>query len=158
MELITIPAYYVYPIYTGILALILIVLVPRNNIKQLLIYAITFGAVTDVAIIGLIGKLLGAGGHINFGSFGAFGIPFFPPLAWAIWFVMFFFFLPNVLPWIVIYVFTATSTSVLFANVLVNLHVLKLNYGRIVVPFLIYALWFSLATWAFKRLTRRTLH
>jgi hypothetical protein len=152
--LIKIETYYVYPIYTGILALIFVVLVPRNDIKHLLIYAITFGGVTNVALIGLVGKLLGVGGHINYGAFGAFGIPFFPPLAWTIWFVIFFYFLPNGLLWIVIYVLTAASTSVLFANVLVNLHVLKFNYGLILVPFLTYVLWFSLVTWAFKHLTR----
>jgi len=110
--LIKIETYYVYPIYTGILALIFVVLVPRNDIKHLLIYAITFGGVTNVALIGLVGKLLGVGGHINYGAFGAFGIPFFPPLAWTIWFVIFFYFLPNGLLWIVIYVLTAASTSV----------------------------------------------
>lgn len=150
---VSVPEYLTYPIYTGILALILITLVPRNNIKQLLIYAITFGAVTNVSLIGLISKLLELGEHTNFGPFGAFGFPFFPPLAWSIWFLMFFYFLPNDLPWIVIYVATAAATSVLFSNVLVNLNVLEWHYGRVLVPFLIYGSWFSLATWAFKRLT-----
>ncbi|HZK24958.1 MAG TPA: hypothetical protein VFC74_06180 [Oscillospiraceae bacterium] len=152
--MIPIPEFYIYPIYTGILALTLIALLPREEIKRLVIYGIVFGAVTDVAIIGVISNLLKVGGHISYYPFGALGVAFFPPLAWGIWFILFFYFLPTDLPWVVIYVFAAVGTSVLFSNVLVNMQIFVWNYGRILVPFLIYGLWFSFAAWAYKRLTK----
>ncbi|NLZ93246.1 MAG: hypothetical protein GX922_04410 [Firmicutes bacterium] len=150
----TIPSHYVYPIYTVILALILIALVPRKEIKELLIFGITFGAVLDVTIIAAVSKLLELGGHLNFEPFGAFGFPFFPPIAWAIWFILFFYFLPTELPWLILYVLTAAAMAVMFSNVLLNLKVFTWNYGRVIVPFLVYAPWFFFSAWAFRRLTQ----
>lgn len=152
--MIPIPEFYIYPIYTAILALALVTLVPREEIRRLSIYGIVLCAVTDVALIGVISNLLKVGGHINHGPFGALKIAFFPPIAWGIWFILFFYFLPEDLPWVVIYVFAAVGTSVLFSNVLSNLKIFAWNYGRIFVPFLIYGSWFFLAAWAYRLLTR----
>jgi hypothetical protein len=111
-----------------------------------------FGGVFDVAIIALVSKLLGVGGHINHGPFGAFGLPFFPPFAWTIWFLMFFYFMPEKLVQIVFFVLTAAAASVMFSNVLVNLGIFTWNYGKVIVPFIIYGVWFSLSASGYKRL------
>lgn len=148
------PGYIVHPIYTAVLAVILVTLVPRAWIRRLFIFGLTFGAVGDFVAISLLTVLLGVGGHKNFGPFGFGPIPFFPPLAWTIWFMMFFYFLPDGLVWKVIYVVTAAGHAVLFSHVLSNFNVFQWNAGPLLVPFLIYLTWFSLSTWGYERLTR----
>ena len=86
------PNHFIYPLYTGILAAAMILLVPRDIIRKLFLPAMTFGGVFNVVIITVVSKLLGVGGHTSHGPFGAFGLPFFPPFAWTIWFLMFFLF------------------------------------------------------------------
>ena len=130
----------------------MVLLVPRETIRKLFLPAMIFGGVFDVAIIALVSKLLGVGGHINHGPFGAFGLPFFPPFAWTIWFLMFFYFLPERKPYIVLYILTAAAAAVMFSNVLINLGIFAWHYGKFIVPLIIYGLWFSLSAWGYRRL------
>ena len=140
--------YWIYPIYTGILAIALIVLVPKKNIRKLFPWGIIVGGIGDISAILLFTKLLGVGGYINFGPFGFKGIPFFPLLAWSIWFIMYFYFFPVNSTYLkYIYVFTAAAYSVIFSNILINLNIFYWNYGNIIIPFLIYISWFSVAIW-----------
>jgi len=151
MMIIELPWHYTYPIYTGVLALALVILVPRKEIKRLFIYGVVFGGVANALLVSLIGNLLGAGGHTNYGLLGAFGVPFLPPIAWSAWFIMYLYFLPERKPWIVGYIVIAAVYAVFFSNVLINFHVFQLNYGVVLVPFVVYASWFAAATWAYFR-------
>jgi hypothetical protein len=134
----------IYPLYTTILAVILIVLVPRKRIKHLLKYALVFGAITDVVII-LILKVLDLGGYINYQSFHAFDIPFFPPLSWTIWFILFFEHMPKEKGWQIVYVLTAAIASVFFSNLLQNLGIFMWKKNNLLVPLIVYTSWFSFA-------------
>jgi|LSQX01.1.fsa_nt_gb hypothetical protein len=149
------PAYCLYFIYTAIMAVVLFALVPRDAVKRLFVYAVTFGGVADALVIFFIKQIIKAGEYINYGPFGLLGIPFFPPIAWTIWFLMFFYFLPDDLIWMVIYVLTAAAASVMFSNVLANLNIFTWHYSKIFIPFLIYLSWFAASTWAFKRLNKQ---
>lgn len=145
------PLHYTYPIYTAILAAMLLALVPRPQIKRLVIYGIAFGALSNVAVVLLAFNGLQLGGHINYGPLGVFGIPFFPPVAWSVWFILYFHFLPKRLFWRIIYRLAAISYAVFFSNILVNYNVFQWNYGRVLIPFLIFGTWLTLATWAYMR-------
>ncbi len=149
------PLYFIYPIYTAFLMLIVLAVVPRKQIKKLALYGITLGAVPDLIILILL-DLIDVGGYINFGPFGFMGIPFFPLLAWVVFFILFFYFLPKERLWSYIYVFLAAGYSTMFSNVLENLGIFQWNYGGLVVPYIIYLSWFSFATWYFLNYIRNT--
>lgn len=148
------PLYFIYPIYTALLMLIVLAVVPREQIKKLSLFAIIFGAGADLAVILVLTKLLGVGGHINTGPFGFMGIAFFPLLAWVAFFILFFYFFPEKTPWNYIYVLAAAGYSTIFSNVLENLGIFRWNYGDLVVPYLIYLAWYALAGWYYLKDTR----
>ncbi|MGI6226263.1 MAG: hypothetical protein ACOYJ1_08430 [Peptococcales bacterium] len=100
-------------------------------------------------LIILLAHLIGLGGHEQYEPFGFMKIAFFPPIAWAIWFILFLYFLPYKKPWIYIYIFSAASYSVLFSNVLQNLGLFQWNMGRVIVPYITYLSWFIIATWIY---------
>jgi len=133
--------------------LIVLAVVPRKQIKKLALYGIIFGAAADVLVLILL-YLIGAGGYINYGPFAFMGIPFFPPIAWAAYFILLFYFLPEKRPWKYIYVLIAAGYGTMFSNVLENLGIFRWNYGGLVVPYIIYLSWFSLTTWYFLNDTR----
>ncbi|MHB9095745.1 MAG: hypothetical protein ACYC21_13850 [Eubacteriales bacterium] len=145
--------YFIYPVYTGILGSIAAIMVPRQHMRRLAALAIVFGGAFDVAAILLLTKLLGVGGYLNFGPFGFIGIPLFPPIAWTIFFLMYFYILPDKKPWVYIFPFISAIFSIIFSNVLLNLGIFEWNYGRLVVPFLIYISWHSSVTWAYLKTT-----
>ena len=142
---------YIYFIYTGLLAFLVKLIVPINEIRRLSIYAIVFGAIADVAILCMI-KLVGPGGYINYGPFGFLGIPFFPLLAWTCYYILYFYILPKGKRIRIIYIITAASYSTLFANVLKNLGIFEWPYERVILPFCIYLVWHSISTWGYLKL------
>ncbi len=144
--------YWIYPIYTACIGLVTLALVPRHHIRKISFYAIVLGGVADVVAILLVTHLLGAGGYRNFDPFGLDGMPFFPPLAWTVWFVLFFYFLPRQRVTKYVYIVVAAAYSVIFSNVLIHLGIFEWNYGNVVVPFFIYVSWFLLVTWAKGRM------
>lgn len=146
------PVYSVYPIYTGVIALALIILVPRQEIKRLLIYGIIFGGLLNAVLIGF-NALFDLGGHINYANFGLGQFAFFPPLAWTMWFVLFFYFIPEKTALAVIYVVSAAAYAMIFSNVLINFGVFVWKAGRIVYPFFVYLIWFSIAAWGYFRIS-----
>lgn len=149
------PLYFIYPIYTGILGLILCAVVPKKDIQRLAVYGLISGGVLDAVVIILFTHILGVGGYINYGPFGFMGMPFFPLLAWTIFFILFFYFIPEKKPWNYIFVLIAALYSVLFSNMLMNLGIFKWNYDRLIIPFLIYISWFSAVTWGFYRVAKK---
>jgi hypothetical protein len=141
--------HFIYPIYTSILIVLLFVLVPRKEIRRLAFYGVLFGAVADVFFIILIG-IIDLGKYLNFKYFGAFGIPFFPPVAWTAYFILYMYILPKAKPWKYLYPIVASCYSVFFSNVLQALDIIKWNYGNPILPWLfIYAPWHIGVTWAY---------
>ncbi len=131
------PLYVIYPIYTMILGLIMLAIVPKEKIKALAFSAILFGAIGNIFVI-LISSTLNIAKHINYEPFGALGLSFFPPIAWTAFFILYLHFLPEKKPWIYIFVLSSALYSTFFANILINLGVFASYYGRFIVPFIIY--------------------
>lgn len=52
------PKYWIYPLYAAAFAALLVVAVPRNEIRRLSIYGIIFGAIVDVISV-IFGNLTG---------------------------------------------------------------------------------------------------
>jgi len=148
--------HFIYPIYTSILALLTFAIVPRKEIRRLAIYGIVFGAVADIFFIELLG-IMGMGKYINFKYFGAFGISFFPPIAWTAYFILYLYILPKNKPWKYLFPVIASCYSIYFSNILQAMDIFKWNYGNPVLPLLIiYAPWHFGVTWAYLRITNET--
>ncbi|WP_366924056.1 hypothetical protein MFMK1_000997 [Metallumcola ferriviriculae] len=147
----SLPLYWIYPLYTGILAIALVALVPKSQIRKLAYYAIILGGMADALLILVVTHVVGAGGYLNYLPFGFTVMPFFPPIAWVAYFIMFLHFLPDKQPWIYIYIASSALYSMLFSNVLLNLGIFTWNYGRLIVPLLIYFPWQFTAAWIYQR-------
>ncbi len=89
------PVFFIYPIYTLALVFLVFFIVPRKEIRILASYSIFLGGIIDICLIIIVTHLLGIGGYINYGPFGSFGMPFFPPISWVAYFTLFFYFLPR---------------------------------------------------------------
>jgi hypothetical protein len=148
-----VPTYLIYPLYTAVIALTLIAVVPKAEIRRQAIYAISLGGVASVVIIFLYLPIK-AFSWLNMGPFGLGHVAFFPPLAWTAFFILYFYFLPRTKPWIYLFVFFASCYSTMFSNVLMNLGILQWNRGRIALPFFLYFTWFSAATWIYTKIER----
>lgn len=146
----TIPHAYIYLIYTVILAVVMVVVVPREKIHELAVYSVIFGALANIILIVVATHLLDLGGHLNYEPFGVMGVSFFPPIAWTVYYIMFLYFLPEKRPWDYVFTFTATIYSVFFANVLNNLGIFYSNYDLFIVPLIIYGLWHFTVLWVYR--------
>lgn len=147
------PKYFIPLIYTGIFAIILVVAVPKQDIRRLAIYGIIFGAVVDVFTITL-GNITGLYGYINYGPFGFMGIPFFPPISWTIFFMLYFYFLPEQRPLLYVYVASAIFYSILFANLIMNLGIFTLSH-RWLPSLIVFSIWIPAVTWGFYKLAKK---
>jgi len=147
------PIRYIPFIYTAIFALILIATVPKMEIRRLSIYGILFGAVADILVVGFA-VITGSFSYINYEPFGLMGIHFFAPISWAIFYIIYFYFLPERKSYMYIYVTLAIFFSMLFCQMLTKLGVLRLAHGMYdsTIPFII---WFPTVTWAYLRLIKK---
>lgn len=144
------PLYLITPLYTAIFALIVIAVIPKEEIKRLAVYGIFFGALLNILTL-LIGSLTGKYCFINFEPLGISFIPFFPPISWTLFFMLYFYFMPKK-PWLYIYAASGIFYSILFGNMITNLGIFKLSH-RLLLPLIAFTIWFSIATWGYLRLT-----
>lgn len=140
-------------IYTSIFGIILINIVPKKEIKRLFTYGLIFGGIFDVVVVGFA-NLIGEFKYINYEPFGLMGIHFMAPIAWTIFFIIYFYLLPDINVYRYLYVIAATFYSVLFCQMITKLGVLELAHGIFssIAPFVI---WFPVATWGYCRLTKQ---
>ncbi len=144
------PLYSIYLLYTSILALIMVVLIPRKDIYKLALLGVFYGALIDIFWIVFIG-LIGAGGYLNYGPLGFKNIPFLPPIAWTAFFIMYLYFSPEKKPWNYIFAFIAAGYSVLFSNVLSNLGIFHWTFSKVLFPFGLYLTWHLFVTWSYMK-------
>ncbi|UWG95783.1 hypothetical protein LPY66_12755 [Dehalobacter sp. DCM] len=147
-----IPIKFIPFIYAILFAIIMIAVVPRAEIRRLSIYGILFGAVADVIVV-VFGVLTGSFSYINYEELGLFGLHFFAPISWALFFIIYFYFLPKLRIYQYIYTFSAVFYSMMFCQMISKLGVLKLTHGIIdsIIPFVI---WIPLATWGFLKIEK----
>ncbi|MDO0822401.1 hypothetical protein [Desulfosporosinus nitroreducens] len=144
------PKYFIYLIYTTIFALILIATVPKKEIQRLAIYGIIFGGIMDVLML-IFGIVTGLYGWINYGPLGFMGIPLFSNVSWAIFFILYFYFLPSKKPLVYLYASVGIMFAILYANLVIDLGIFK-SYSRILLPLISFIGWFSIATLGFYKL------
>lgn len=143
------PIYYLHLIKLAIFLLVLVIFVPRTEIRRLAVYGIIFGSAYD--IIGLtIGHLTNAFRWINFGPFGYGYLPIDSPVSWCVFYITYFYLLPKHKPLVYIFPISGIVMSMIYSRVLVNL-------GMFIEPFFLlrlanFTLWFSYATWGYLKL------
>ncbi len=147
----TYPLFLIYPLYTSVLVLLALVLVPKKDFRTLFHWGTLYGGILDVVIIFFITYLFGFGGYKNYGPFAFMGIPFFPPLAWTNYFILYLYLLPPTKPWNYLFTVTTAVYDVIFSNVLMNLGIFEWTFSRLVLPFGIYLFWNLLVTWTYQK-------
>lgn len=148
------PKQFIPMIYTFIFAIALFAAVPRSEIRRLSIYGVIFGAIGDPLVI-MLGKFSKTFEYIHYEPFGLMGIPFFAPLSWSLFFILYFYFLPKYKPLVYIYVLAGIGYSILFGNLLVSFGIMQYHYNRIILPLIVFSLWFSIVTWGYYKITER---
>ncbi|WP_068966395.1 hypothetical protein [Desulfosporosinus sp. BG] len=144
------PKFLLYPIFTTVFALILIVNVPKIEIRRLSIYGIIFGGIMD-AMVHFFGYVTGLFAWTNYGPFGFIGVHIFADVTWSIFFILYFYFLPLQKPLNYLFACAGIFFSVLYYNLVIDMGILKTE-SRILLPLLGFVVWFSLATWGFYKL------
>ncbi len=124
------------------------------EIRRLFIYGLIFGGLFDSFLVCIIGNLTGRFGYINYEPFGLLGIHIMAPISWTIFFIIYFFLLPEKKVYIYLYVFMGIFYSVLFGHMISGLGILKLT--RPIDSIITFLLWFPIATWGYFRLTNNT--
>lgn len=142
--------YLLHPLHTIVFSIILIAVVPKDDIYRLSIYGIIFGGIMDIIML-TMGKLTGLFGWINYGPFGFLGIPFFAPISWGIFYILFFYFLPSNKYLKYIYTLAAVSFSIIYTNVVINLNIFW-SYSKLVIPLIAFMIWFSIALWGSEKI------
>jgi len=148
------PLYSIYLLYTSIIALVMILLIPRKDIKSLALLGVLYGSILDILWI-LVISFVGGGGYLNYGPLGFIGIPFMPPISWTFFFIIFLFLLPRKKPWNYIFTLVASGYSVFFSNVLSNLGIFQWTFSKVIFPSGIYLTWFFFVTWSYNKYGRK---
>lgn len=149
------PLFLLYPLYTGVIALVMLAVVPREKIRRLVVPGIIYGGAGDVLWL-LVLFLLNAAGYVNYGPFHFSGLPFFPPLAWTFFFIIYLHFLPDRYPWNYFFTFAAAGYAVIFSNVLQNLGIFEWRIGRLIPPMIVYLTWMTTVTYTYQRFLSKT--
>lgn len=147
-----IPIKYFPFIYTTIFSIVLVNVVPKKDIRRLFIYGLIFGGVFDVVLVEFA-NLIGEFRYVNYGPFGMFGIHFMAPIAWTVFFIIYFYLLPRKRIYVYLYATMGIFYSIFFCQMITHLGVLKLAHGIVssIIPFII---WFPIATWGYLKLTK----
>lgn len=145
------PICYLYLIKLSIFLLLLVVLVPRPEIRRLFAYGIIFGSLYDV--IGLtIGHFTNLFRWINFYPFGYGYLPLASPISWCAFYIIYFYLLPKQKPLLYIYPISGILMSMIYSRVLVNLGMfIEPNFFLRLANF---TLWYSYATWGYLKLSQ----
>lgn len=146
------PTYFIFLILTAIFGVALILTVPKEEIRRLSIYGIIFGALMDFLML-IYGGLTGWFAWINHGPLGYHGFTIFSPLSWALFFIMYFYFLPKKKLMVYVYVAVAIAFSILYANLIQDLGVFYSAQGRFYIHLVDFVIWFSVATIGYYKLS-----
>lgn len=146
------PRFLLHPLYTAVFAVILLAVVPRAEIKRLSIHGIIFGGLIDV-LVHAFGYITGLYAWVEYGPFGFIGVHIFANIAWAIYFIIFFYLLPEKKPLNYLFVGTGIFYSVIYYNLVLDLGIF-IAKSRLLFPLVGFSFWFIIVTWGFYKLEK----
>lgn len=121
-----------------------LIFIPKNEYKKFLIFGFVLGGVIDVITIIVIGNFIGEFSYIA-GPLQVFGIPVFVPIAFTFVWMLYLYFLPFRIEFLVPYIIGFSGFAVLLGFVEQNFGLFIYNYGNthgVVVTIITFIIWF----------------
>lgn len=129
-----------------------LIFIPKVQYKKFLLFGFILGGVVDVMTILVIGNLLGEFSYIA-GPFEAFGIPVFVPIAFTFVWMLYLFFLPFRIEFLIPYIIGFSGFAVLLGFIEQNLGFFKFNYGTthaVISQIITFVIWFSVSALIYR--------
>lgn len=137
---------------TLIFAVPTLIFIPRHQYKHFFIFGFILGGFIDVLTIIFIGNLMGEFSYIA-GPLMVFGIPILVPLAFTFVWMLFFYFLPVRIEFLIPYILGFSGFSILIGFVEQNLGYFKYNLGftrGVIITGIVFLIWFSFSAWVYR--------
>ncbi|TCL75304.1 hypothetical protein EDC14_1003238 [Hydrogenispora ethanolica] len=129
-----------------------IILIPRQEYKKFFIFGFILGGLVDVLSILVFGNLLGEFSYLA-GPFMTMGIPIFVPVAFTFVWMLFLYFLPVRLEFLIPYIMGFAGFSVFIGAVEQNLGYFQYHRGLVrgsLTTLVVFLVWFSLSAWVYR--------
>ncbi|MDQ7093613.1 hypothetical protein REC12_08430 [Desulfosporosinus sp. PR] len=122
-----------------------LIFIPKEQYKKFLIFGFVLGGVVDVLTIVVIGNMMGEFHYIA-GSLEAFGIPVFIPIAFTFVWMLFLYFLPFRVEFLIPYVIGFVCFAIMLGFVQQNLGFFQFEHGpthAVISQVITFGIWFS---------------
>lgn len=129
-----------------------LIFIPRKEYKKFFIFGFILGGMIDIFSIIVIGNLLGEFSY-HTGRLTVMGIPIFIPLVFTFTWMLFFYFLPVRMEFLIPYIIGFSGFSVLIGFVEQNLGYFQYHHGFVrgaSVTMSIFLLWFGFSAWVYR--------
>lgn len=126
--------------------------IPRKEYKKFFIFGFTLGGIIDIISIIVFGNLLGVFSYRS-GPLVVSGIPIFIPIAFTFAWMIFFYFLPVRMEFLIPYIIGFSGFAVLIGFVEENLGYFQYHHGFIqsaLVTAVVFLLWFGFSAWVYR--------
>lgn len=122
-----------------------LIFIPRPEYKKFFIFGFILGGLVDVLSIVIIGELLGEFSYLA-GPLMVWGIPILVPVTFTFVWMLFFYFLPLRLEFLIPYIIGFAGFAVLIGFVEQNLGYFQYHHGETrgaLITLIVFLLWFS---------------
>ena len=139
------PNYIFWPGLAIVFGIPTLIFIPKEQYKKFLIFGFVLGGVVDVLTILFIGNLFGEFQYIA-GPLEAFGIPVFIPIAFTFVWMLFLYFLPVRIEFLIPYILGFVGFGVLLGFVQQNLGFFQFGHGvthTVISQVITFVIWFS---------------
>jgi hypothetical protein len=129
-----------------------LIFIPKEQYKKFLLFGFVLGGVVDVMTIIIIGNMLGAFSYIA-GPLEAFGIPVFIPIAFMFVWMLFLYFLPVRVEFLIPYIAGFVGFAVMLGFVQQNLGYFKFGHGTtqsVISQIITFSIWFSVSALIYR--------
>lgn len=146
------PSFIFWPGLAMVFGILTLIFIPRERYKKFLLFGFVLGGVTDVLTIVLIGNWAGEFSYIA-GPLEAFEIPLFIPISFIFVWMLYLFFLPVRLEFLIPYIIGFSGFSAILGFVEQNLGFFKYNYGDThgaIVTIITFLVWFTVSALIYR--------
>ncbi len=145
------PNYFIYPIFTIIVAAAALLIIPKEHYKHYFLYGFLFGGVGQILIASLL-TALNLIQYKNMGPFNVLGLTsIWTPMTWALAFTIFFFLLPRRKVFLIPYVLTFAALSYSVGLVKEAFGLFEyIGFNRYTAP-INFLVWYSVSAWVYLR-------
>ncbi len=146
---------YFYIIFVAITAIGAYAIIPKQDLKKYFLYGLVFGAVGDILVYSTIHSL-GLAGYLGFEELKVLNdYSIFTPITWLFAFMIFFYFLPVRPVFLIIYIAAWTALNYSVGLVMENLGLFWHAHIYYYFEPLVFAAWYSIAAFGFRKLEKR---